>query len=209
MKKIQFELTGKCPLKCEFCYNGSNLGIWGKIPFDKVLERAGEGNLIFLGGGEPTIYPGIERLISELIKKSNFVCISTSGFAYKELPENKNLLLQISVPTIHRALYKEITGRDNLETLLINIQRYKKKHNVLINSVIYRKNEAELVPLAKYCHEQNIALVVSAAIKVRSIETISHAELQRKCLPFILTGYNIRVPKKSWEGMEYYTPDKK
>ncbi|MFN3528205.1 MAG: radical SAM protein [Candidatus Altarchaeaceae archaeon] len=77
MKRKQIEITGRCNLRCEFCYNQEYLGKWLDIKQEEILKIAGEGNLIYIGGGEPLLYPNIENLIEELLKKDNKVVIST------------------------------------------------------------------------------------------------------------------------------------
>ena len=44
MKLKQFELTGKCNLRCEFCYNQRHMPQWTELSQDFVVQKAGEGN---------------------------------------------------------------------------------------------------------------------------------------------------------------------
>lgn len=39
MKVKQFELTGKCNLKCNFCYNQNNMLSWKEMERDFVIAK--------------------------------------------------------------------------------------------------------------------------------------------------------------------------
>lgn len=82
-KTIRVDLNTICNHDCNFClYQSSNDGLRGigmnqdmppktQIPKDRLIELIGEfkecgvESLVFLGGGEPTIYPALEEVIQK------------------------------------------------------------------------------------------------------------------------------------------------
>jgi len=210
MMKKQFELTGKCNLRCEYCYNQEQLDKWDELALDFVLDEAGEKNLIFLGGGEPILYPRIEELVKELIKKENLVVLSTNATVYAEFENNPNLFIQTSLPCIDPALYMEITKsrNNNLGNVLNNITKYRRKHDyrTYVNFVAYERNIAELEAVSKFCRETNIPLIVSRLIHVPGINPANEDALRQKCLELIINGHELILPEKSSIGVKYFRP---
>ena len=211
MIKKQFELTGKCNLRCEFCYNKEKLGKWNSLSEDFVLDKSGTGNLIFLGGGEPSLYSGIEALVKKLTNNENTVVISTNGIKYIELPK-KNILIQINLPSINEDTYKEITGRGLvLKDVVRNIDAYKREHEerVYINFVAYDKNFSQLEEIACFCKEKEIPLCVSELMPIEGINSINERKLKEKCVELAINLTKVYFAKKDWREMEYFVPDEK
>jgi MoaA/NifB/PqqE/SkfB family radical SAM enzyme len=207
MKTKQFELSGRCNLRCEFCYNKEYLEKWRNLEIDYVLEKAGNGNLIFLGGGEPTLYKDIEKLIEKLLEKGNIVVISTNGTIYKKFPKSNNLQIQISLPALDKKIYSEITKKDAIEKVKENIEKYSKDYKTFVNMPVYEKNFSEIEKVAEFCKQLGIPLVISDIILVNGIKRADKEKLKQKCLELKLKGYEIYFPNKSWEGIEYYVPE--
>ncbi len=207
MKTKQFELTGKCNLRCEFCYNKDYLNKWNEMPEDYVLENAGKNNFIFIGGGEPMFYNGIESLIENLLKNENIVVISTNGSIYKELPKSNNLQIQVGLPAIDKEIYSEITGKDLIENVKYNTLKYKENFNIFINFPVYAKNICQLEKVAQFCKENDLVLRVRPAIPVNRIETVDEKIIKKKCLNLALSyGVDIRFSYGRNGNIEYFTP---
>lgn len=210
MKVKQFELTGKCNSGCEFCYNKDNLKNWGELSDKYVLEEAGENNLVFLGGGEPTLYSGgIETLVEGLLKGNNTVVLSTNGISYREFPKDKRLQIQVSLPAFEEKAYRQITGReDTVAGVKKNILRYRETHEAFVNFPAYEKNIGELDKIAEFCEENRIPLVVSPIMPAEGIKAIPKGKLKRKCLELTLSK-DIELhftPDRENPAVERYAP---
>lgn len=187
MKVKQFELTGKCNSGCEFCYNKDNLKGWGELNERYVLEKAGGDNLIFLGGGEPALYSGIENLVEDLLKGNNTVVLSTNGISYREFPKDKRLQIQVSLPALDRDAYRRITGRDSVDEVKRNILRYGENHKAFVNFPAYEGNIGELDKVAEFCEENGVPLVVSPIMPAEGIKDLPEGKLKGKCLELALS----------------------
>ncbi len=187
MKVKQFELSGKCNSGCEFCYNRDNLRDWGELSDKYVLETAGENNLIFLGGGEPALYFGIESLVEGLLKRNNTVVLSTNGISYREFPTDERLQIQVSLPALDAEAYRRITGRDSVEQVKRNVLRYQKKYKTFVNFPAYERNIGELDKIAEFCEENGVPLVVSPIISREGIAALPEERLKEECLNVALS----------------------
>lgn len=128
-------------------------------------------NKIRLTGGEPTLRPGLESLISRLagVDGIDVVAMTTNGSTlskraldYKAAGLN---VLNISVDSLDRARFERITRRDQLELVLLGIHTaYEADFDELKINVVVMKgvNEDELVDFVELTEE--------LAITVRFIE---------------------------------------
>ena len=210
MKTKQFELTGKCNLKCRFCYNQMFMPQWGELPEEFVIEKAGKENIIFIGGGEPALYKRVYDLVEKLIESKNRVVLSTNGVVYREFPVSELFGLQISLPAINRDLYREITGFDFVERVKANILRYKEKHRTHINMPVYHENINEMPDIAQFCRQNELPLVVSQLMSVNALIPLESNIVKRKCIETALsTGADIRFTENRimpYKMEEYFTP---
>lgn len=177
------------------------------MPLDYVLDNAGENNVIFLGGGDPSIYSGIETLVKMLIEKGNLVVVSTNGIVYRDFFTSENLQLQVSLPAFDEILYKKITGRDCVDEVKQNILSYKKNHITFVNFPAYESNFYEIEPVSDFCKEHDIPLVVSPLIPVGSLKPVSKSALERKCLEIKLSkNVELYFSRNRENRIEYYFP---
>ena len=137
----QFEITGKCNLSCRACYNKDLMESLGDIEIKSVLKHVFAGDVVYLGGGEPMIHPGIQELVEKLVNIPTEVVIATNAILYKKMPQQAQI--QISVWTLNPSLFNQIlggTGRQ-LRKVKKNIGLYSRKN------IIYSKNKQ---PVERY-----------------------------------------------------------
>ena len=137
----QFEITGKCNLSCRACYNKYLMESLGDIEIKSVLKHVSAGDIVYLGGGEPMIHPGIQKLVEKLVNIPTEVVIATNAILYKKMPQQAQI--QISVWTLNPSLFNQIlggTGRQ-LRKVKKNIGLYSRKN------IIYSKNKQ---PVERY-----------------------------------------------------------
>jgi pyrroloquinoline quinone biosynthesis protein E len=82
-ESLHIELTEYCPLNCLQCYKGSSGNSSLDIGFlISVIQQAKEMQVfqIALGGGEPLLYPDLQRVVSEIHQSNMAVSITSSGY---------------------------------------------------------------------------------------------------------------------------------
>ena len=93
MNYKKFEITQKCNLKCEVCYNKNLMKRLKEISVENILKNVSPNDVVFIGGGEPMLHPNIKEISNKLINFPTEVVISTNGLIYKEIP--KQIQMQI------------------------------------------------------------------------------------------------------------------
>lgn len=210
-----FEITKKCYLDCEFCYNKEDRRKWQEeMSLEFILNNVNENDVIFIGGGEPFLYSKLEELIKCLLDKNTTVIVSTNATVYRnfsELGKNERLQLQISLPAITQEKYKEICKKDLLNRVLSNIPKFIKNlgNRVFINMPVYEKNYDEINKVADYCREKNIILRIRPIIEANGFKISKELkkEIDNKILELILNGYNIVGVREDKNcKIKYYFP---
>lgn len=140
-----WEITPRCNLNCRFCYNlwrGSYdysvnrvlgfkeiVALWEKTERElSIKEIKTEG--ITLTGGEPLLCSFLPSLISYFRQKKIPVHLISNGVLLSEgmaekLAEADLTSLEISLPSVHRKTYRELTGSDVLTLVKKNIISFK------------------------------------------------------------------------------------
>jgi uncharacterized radical SAM superfamily Fe-S cluster-containing enzyme len=82
------DLTDHCNLRCPTCFTDSSPAIEGAVPLTDVLDSVdtrlarenGRLDVLMLSGGEPTLYPELERLLRELVDRPIVrILVNTNG----------------------------------------------------------------------------------------------------------------------------------
>jgi len=115
---LEVMLYDKCNGKCSWCVEKDGYRPNHFLPIDKLIEKIIETkkqNVILLGG-EPTLHPGIGRIIKTLTRSDINVYVTTNGslLSPKFVTENLTSLKGINI-SIHDFILKEnykITGID-------------------------------------------------------------------------------------------------
>ena len=165
-RKLRISITDRCNMRCMYCmpYNNTE---W--FEQDNVLNYQEIFNLtnIFAGlgikrirvtGGEPTIRPKIEDLISSLskIRGIESVSMTTNGLLLREkakqLKQAGLASVNISLDTFRADRFKSICGIDGLNKVLASIQAADDAGLKLkINTVVVRGwNDDEVVDFARF-----------------------------------------------------------
>jgi len=113
---LEVNLLKQCNAQCVWCveksgYHPKQTASWRQIA-DKALKH-GSKNIILLGG-EPTLYPDLQKIISYLTKHDKNVYITTNGslLTHKFVSTKLNGLHGINISIHHCDMYEnyEITG---------------------------------------------------------------------------------------------------
>lgn len=174
---LRISLTDKCNFRCFYCYGSapeiectakSNLMSSTEIvDLIKVFGMLGV-NKVRLTGGEPLLNPAvvdIVRSISE-IPGINQIGLTTNGFLLKDkLPElikaglNR---LNVSLDSLDREIFREVTGVDGLPLILEGLHTARNSGaflHVKVNNVVMRGvNDHEVNAFAKWALENGFEL---------------------------------------------------
>lgn len=129
--ELHFSLTHACNFRCIYCFNASAERSENEMTTEKWLDlirQARELDVLkcTLTGGEPTLHPGIHPILHELKKQDMLICLCTNGSAFD--PEMGRLLqgstVQVSLDTDDPGIHHKLTGRNNLDRVMNNIQKF-------------------------------------------------------------------------------------
>lgn len=85
--------TSACNLRCEFCSNinrtkDESLDLLDIVKFVSDLKKIGLKAVAFTGGGDPTMYPGIDSLIMQCYGMGLKVGLITNGIKLKDIDQS-------------------------------------------------------------------------------------------------------------------------
>lgn len=136
---VQFHITSRCNLNCKHCYEGKGTTIdWTFEEFRTAIDKLwncfdkwkvqGEISLI---GGEPTMCPDFDKMVSYLHNRGDVGAISIlsngvnlSDYIIGVLTENK-CFVQFSIDGINREAHDNIRGIGSYEKTISNIRKLK------------------------------------------------------------------------------------
>lgn len=125
---VEIHPTAVCNHRCVHCSykerNESRISLSKEI-MDQLIEsiiKMKISAVYFSGGGEPTLYPGLADYINKLYDNQIESSIITNGSCFDQMGlipiANKLNYIAISVPSVDAAVFRTITGTDNLADVL-------------------------------------------------------------------------------------------
>lgn len=182
-------ITEKCNMKCEYCptYGENWESTDGLLSEDKALEAIRIAHKIGIqsfriSGGEPMIFPDRVFMILDELNKLGItdIILNTNGFnTHKHIEKLKQYKLRkvkISVDTLDKTLFKEITNTNKLDDVVKSIKDLR-ANNIPqeLNMVVFKKNSSEFWKILDMCVEYDISIklldLVYYDILVRNSET--------------------------------------
>lgn len=168
---LRIALTPKCNLTCEYCPpKGENF-----IVSEKALSNQKLLNILNIfyeigfrqfgfTGGEPLLNEKLHSILNRCFKFKNiYLKLYTNGILLKRKIEivKKFDLVKLSLDTLDRKKYEEITGADKLKDVLEGIILAKKnKIRIRLNTVLTQKNYDGIFDLIVYCCRKEIDLKI-------------------------------------------------
>ena len=167
---LRMSITDRCNLRCVYCTYWQE---WQKRPPAEILRYeellrlaavAAEAGVrkIRITGGEPLVRRGLVGFLQELKRLPGIdqVCLTTNGVLLRELaPALYNAgvrHLNVSLDTLKRDRYRQITGSDNLPAVMAGLQQAASLgfHPLKINCVVLRGiNDDEVLDIARLARE--------------------------------------------------------
>ena len=161
---LRISVTDKCNLRCKYCMPEGGIEL---IPHEELLSleelyrvvRIMEGlgiKKVRFTGGEPLVRKNLIKLIEDVGQLSGIeeIAMTTNGVLFAdraaELKKAGLTGVNISLDTLDRELFREITRRDALEKVLEGIDAVLQYPDIplKINCVPMGKEEQDLVKLA-------------------------------------------------------------
>lgn len=168
---LRISLTDSCNLKCFYCYEEEKCAKKAnKLDKNKIIEIVKSAaklgiKQIKLTGGEPLLYNEIPEIVCNIrqVKEINDISITTNGVLLADYAQilKKNGLdrVNISLDTLDRNKYKEITGFDMIGNVFEGIN-FAKKFNltpIKINTVFLKGiNDKEIPKIKSFCKKNNL-----------------------------------------------------
>ena len=167
---LRLSVTDRCNLRCVYCTYWQD---WQKLPAAEILRYeellrlaaiAAEKGIskVRVTGGEPVVRRGLVDFLRKLhhVPGITKVCLTTNGVLLRELApalyDTGLRHLNISLDTLRRERYRQITGRDNLTAVLAGLERAASLgfHPIKINCVVLQGiNDDEVLDLARLAQD--------------------------------------------------------
>src|SRR6478672_3659964 len=168
MRDLRISITDRCNFRCVYCMPEEGLQ-WLKrdtlLSFDEITRLCQIGvqlgiKDLRLTGGEPTLRPGLPKLIRDLkaaVPDILGLSLTTNGFLLKgmarELAEAGLTRINVSVDTLDHEKFHQITRRNALQQVLDGLEELEKYPSIApikINAVAMRNfTEDEVVGFAR------------------------------------------------------------
>lgn len=169
---LRISLTERCNLRCVYCMPEEGIQLSEKeslMTHEEVIFIAKQFvdmgvKKIRLTGGEPLIKKNIEKIITELSALPINLGITTNGILldnFFELFKQSGIKdINISLDTLNKEKFNEITRRDYFDRVLNNINLYEANgFNIKINNVLIKGvNDDEMFDFVEFTKTKNIAI---------------------------------------------------
>lgn len=171
---LRISVTDKCNLRCSYCMPPQGVKL---LPHDEVLRNEEFINFIRIfvelgvaklrfTGGEPLLRKGFLDIAANTrhMFPDLDLCITTNGILLNEVIEDLYRLnirkLNISLDSMNRKHYEEITGRDCFKQVIANIEKALSYNffEMKINSVLFKKSLEDIDLLLDYFKDRNVIL---------------------------------------------------
>jgi cyclic pyranopterin phosphate synthase len=172
---LRVSLTDRCNLQCHYCMpkgKNNNLAVVDQLSKDEIISVIKEAlqlgiRRVRFTGGEPQLFKGILQLVRELksLQGLEELSLTSNGVLLSPLAEDLKEAgldrVNISLDTINRDLYKQITTEDALDRVFQGIDAAKKVgfDPIKINAV-----HLDLIPKEEYllledfCNQRGLQL---------------------------------------------------
>ncbi|RKX49236.1 MAG: GTP 3',8-cyclase MoaA [Thermotogae bacterium] len=166
---LRISLTNECNLKCFYCHReGQSLSFQEMTPeeIERIVRIASQLGIkkVKLTGGEPTIREDIVEIVRRIRPYVEDLSMTTNGTTMKLLAEPLKEAgldrVNISLDTLDRKKYKDITGFDVLPQVLEGIEKaIKLFHPVKLNMVVMKGlNDGEIWDMINYAAQKKAIL---------------------------------------------------
>lgn len=162
---LRFAVTSNCNFNCKYCNTNNNL-----VPelsdneIKEILKAVHNIGIVKLHwtGGEPLVKKDLYKYV-KYAKSLGYIeqAITTNGYLLEEqatkIIDAGISRVNISLDTMNKEKFKEITGRDGLEKVLKGIYKILEKSacQIKINMVVMKDNIEEVNDFISFANEIN------------------------------------------------------
>lgn len=161
------EITGKCNLKCKFCYNDSTSESKQVIEYSKMKEIIDKlvflkANSLSLSGGEPLLHPNFNEIVKYAYEKGLIVTLTTNGVFLRHLSEDVLKMIsniQISLDGSTSEIHDSIRGlKGTFDNVIKSIEWLNSLNytNLTIKMVLNKMNKEQLNDYIKLGKKYNV-----------------------------------------------------
>lgn len=184
--RVQIEVTGRCNLKCAFCFQGEDYKQKEELPLiqiKSIIDQMPRRTLITFSGGEPLFRKDIYEIIDYALQKKYLCNISTNGVLLDEkmacLFVDKGLLVvSVSVDGIgqaHDALRGVPNTFSRVKENLLRLARIKKERKskfplLDLKMVITDQNISEITKVYSFCQEIGADFFTLSLLKANNVQ---------------------------------------
>ncbi len=151
---LMLEPLYTCNLACTGCAIERHTGkLSDRLPLEKCLESVdiSEAPVVSICGGEPTLYPELPELVSEIIRRKRHIYLCTNGLLLDQkvfgvIEPHKRLMINVHLDGM-RETHDRVCARDGVFDKAIEMirQGVALGHHMMGNMTIFKETEVSEV----------------------------------------------------------------
>ena len=193
---LMLEPLYTCNLACIGCAVERHTGkLKDRLSLEKCIEAVDitGAPVVSICGGEPTIYPELPELVSEIIKRKRQIILCTNGLLldenlYGKIAPNKRLTINVHLDGM-RETHDYVCAREGVFDKAIEMieEGVKLGHHMMANTTIFKETSMdEVEELCKLLTGMGVeGMLVSPGYQYESVDSdifLSRSDMQKKFL---------------------------
>ena len=191
---LMLEPLYACNLACLGCTPERHTGkIADRLTLEQCLKAVDECGApgVSLCGGEPTLYPELKDLVTEVIRRRRHICLCTNALLLDEkvfgvIPPHKRLTLNIHLDGMRRT-HDRVCAREGVFEKAVAMIREAKRlgYHVMTNTTVFKETEtSEVKALCELTKSLGVdGMLVAPGYHYETIQRdmfLTRAEIQKK-----------------------------
>ncbi|MEO8432291.1 MAG: adenosyl-hopene transferase HpnH [Acidobacteriota bacterium] len=204
---LMLEPLYTCNLACIGCAIERHTGkLSDRLPLEKCIEavETSEAPVVSICGGEPTIYPELPELISEIIRRKRHIYLCTNGLlldsrVYGVIPPARRLTINVHLDGM-RETHDRVCAKEGVFDRAIEMIREGRRlgHHMMANMTIFKETDvAEVEELCALLTSLGVeGMLVSPGYQYESVTRdifLTRAEIQKKFLKVLEISRKFRL----------------
>lgn len=204
---LMLEPLYTCNLACIGCAVERHTGkLADRLPLTKCIEAVdiSEAPIVSICGGEPTLYPELPELVSEIIRRKRHIYLCTNGLlldqkVYGVIEPHKRLMINVHLDGM-RETHDRVCARDGVFDKAVEMIRegVARGHHMMANMTIFKETEvAEVEELCDLLTGLGVeGLLVSPGYQYESVPGdifLTKSEIQKKFKRVLEISRNYRL----------------
>ena len=193
---LMLEPLYTCNLACIGCAIERHTGkLKDRLSLEKCIEAVEltQAPVVSICGGEPTIYPELPELVSEIIQRKRHIILCTNGLLldenlYGTIPPHKRLQINVHLDGM-KETHDYVCARDGVfdKAIAMIKEGVKLGHHMMANTTIFKETSMdEVEELCKLLTDLGVeGMLVSPGYQYESVDSdifLSRSDMQKKFL---------------------------